>query len=256
MKRPLYVVVLCLAVFLIAALLSPAIAREVETTLDVPGTAHVRATTSGCSNNPGPYITLGGELELGEVRGRLIFRNNVRGTHEHEEIINDVVLVIRGEEIKFPKQPPLGGAGGNPWIYFQLFDDQWEPLSDEMLLGRCVQGLNPLAFPLMLGAESTVDITSDSCRNSPGPYITLEGEIVLGSLNGKLIFRNNQRGTHEYEEYVGFDLTLLPAGEVLQFAKQPPQGGAGGNPLVYFQFVDGDGEPLSGEMFVGRCNKL
>jgi len=256
MNRPVLMVAFCVVFCLIAAMIAPALAREIETTLDVPATAHVRADASGCSNNPGPYIRLGGELELGEVKGRLIFKNNRKGTHVHEDEIRDVALVLQGDDIEFPKQPSLDGTGGNPWIYFQLYDDQWQAMSEEVLLGRCVQGLNPLAFAILLGASSTMDITSDSCRNSPGPFITLEGEIVLSSLNGKLIFRNNEIGTHEYEEYAGFDLRILPAGETIQFAKQPPEGGAGGNPLVYFMFVDADGNPLSEEIFVGRCNKL
>jgi hypothetical protein len=41
--------------------------------------------------------------------------------------------------MQFPKQPVLGGVGGNPWIYLQFIDGQGNALSGERLLGRCVQ---------------------------------------------------------------------------------------------------------------------
>ena len=64
-----------------------------------------------------------------------------------------------------------------------------------------------LPIPASLFASATVD----GCENNPGPTITLSGELTLGELNVRLIFRNNQRGTHERTEDVTIDLTLLPA---------------------------------------------
>ena len=52
------------------------------------------------------------------------------------------------------------------------------------------------------------------------------------------------------------DLVLLPAGEESRFHKSPSQGGAGGNPHIYFQFTDAEGEPLTGEAYLGRCNQM
>ncbi len=71
-----------------------------------------------------------------------------------------------------------------------------------------------LPIPASLFASATVD----GCENNPGPTITLSGELTLGGLNGRLIFRNNRRGTHERTEDVTVDLTLLPAGETIEFA--------------------------------------
>ncbi len=100
-----------------------------------------------------------------------------------------------------------------------------------------------------------MSVDSDSCRNNPGPFITLEGELKLGGLNARLIFRNNVIGTHEHEEFVGVDLVIIPAGETIHFAKQPPEGGAGGNPHVFFEFLS-DGVSLGDKIYLGRCNKL
>ena len=45
-------------------------------------------------------------------------------------------------------------------------------------------------------------------------------------------------------------------GESITFAKQPPRGGVGGNPHIFFQFLDGNGDPYGGEIYLGRCNKI
>ena len=129
-----------------------------------------------------------------------------------------------------------------------------EPISDEVLLGRCKGDLDTANIDLVLAAAATANITSGDCRNSPGPFITLEGELSVGGINTKLIFRNNERGTHTHDEFVEVDVVLLPAGETIKFEKAPPRGGAGGNPLIYFVFLDADGEPLTGEIFLGRCS--
>jgi len=50
----------------------------------------------------------------------------------------DVVLIPSGLKIVIPKQPPLGGAGGNPIISFQFTDGE-DAITPLVVLGRCVQ---------------------------------------------------------------------------------------------------------------------
>lgn len=250
-------------VFLVAILISLVVVAATgfalvsrQASFELPASMSVKTSTEGCYNNPGPYITLSGEMALSGINGRLVFKNNEKGTHTRtEDRIVDVVLVPEGESIKFNKQPSSGGVGGNPWIYLQFFDGNWNPISEETLLGRCVQGLNLMNFNFNMPADASVDI-SGSCSNSPGPYVNLDGELKLSGLNAKLIFRNNEKGTHEHEEETSVDLVIIPAGETITFAKQPPLGGVGGNPLVYFQFTDANGSPLSNQFSLGRCTQL
>jgi hypothetical protein len=123
-------------------------------------------------------------------------------------------------------------------------------------LGRCVQGLNSvdLDFDIPTGAHAGVD--SEGCTNSGGPNITLSGELKLGGLCGSLIFSNNAKLTHATAADVVIDIVLIPAGKSIVFAKQPPLDGAGGNPFIYVQFLNGQGVEISDYIFVGRCNQL
>jgi hypothetical protein len=245
------------AALAIAASGSSAVAAGVEADLPIPASLFASATVDGCQNNPGPTITLSGELTLGGLNGRLIFRNNRRGTHERtEDVTVDLTLLPAGETIEFPKQPPLGGVGGNPWISIQFFDGAWYALSDPILLGRCVQGLSPALLDFDHFSHASVELTG-SCNNRGGPEINLEGELALGGINAKLIFDNNRnKQVHHREEPVEVALVILPAGDTITFPKQPPLGGVGGNPLIFFQFTDGDGNALSPEISLGRCVQL
>jgi hypothetical protein len=229
---------------------------HVSAMVGIPASAHV-TMESGCSNNPGPYITLTGELALGGIDGRLIFRNATNGPHERfEDVEASMVLLPAGESITFAKQPPLDGAGGNPWIYLVFEDGNGGEYCDPILLGRCVQGLFETDLDFLVPALCEADVTVEDCSNNPGPFITLEGEISIGGIHAKLIFTNNRRFTHVHEEDVVVDLVILPAGESITFAKQPPLGGVGGNPKIWFQFTDDDGMGVSDEWYLGRCVQL
>jgi hypothetical protein len=219
--------------------------------------ATVQAEAGGCSNNPGPYITLTGELALGGVNAKLVFTNNAKFTHVHEEdTVVDVVLLPAGETIRFAKQPPLGGAGGNPWIYLAFTDGDGGYYSDPQLLGRCVQGLFATALDLDIPSSASAHVKTGGCSNHPGPFITLDGELAIGGLDAQLIFTNNAKFTHVHKEDIVVDIVIIPAGETIKFAKQPPLGGVGGNPHIYLQFTDGVGAGLSDLMYLGRCVQL
>ena len=232
-------------------------AANVNATVPMAVSVVTSVAADGCTNNPGPFITLSGELTLGGISARLIFQNNVKGTHTHtEDVTADVVIIPAGEKITFAKQPPEGGVGGDPFIYVQFTDGAGNPMSDETFLGRCVQGLDTGSAAFSLPADASVDVSTSSCDNSPGPFITLSGEIALSGINARLIFRNNVRGTHTRTEDVVVDVVILPAGETIRFAKQPPQGGVGGNPRISIQFLDGSANPLGDPIFLGKCVQL
>ncbi len=197
-----------------------------------------------------------GEISLGGLGVRLYFQNNVKGTHTHiEETSVDVVVLPAGETIRFAKQPPLGGVGGNPWIFLQLLDSNGHAVTDEILLGRCVQGFFSSTINFAIAAAAVADVFVESCSNK-GPEITLSGEVSLTGINAKFIFRNNLRGTHQHEESTSVSVVIIPAGQSITFPKQPVLGGVGGNPWIYAQFLDSNGKPVGQKILLGRCVQL
>jgi hypothetical protein len=103
---------------------------------DIVGAATVDA--EGCDNHPGPVITMGGQITLSGLKARIIFRNNVKGTHAAQSFA-DVDLIIDGTPVCIPKSPHQGGAGGNPIILLQFLQCDETPIGDLFLLGRCNQ---------------------------------------------------------------------------------------------------------------------
>ena len=240
-----------------ACLATAASAATISKTFTQTATVNLTATPSGCENNPGPYITLNGELRLSGVNARIILSNNAKGTHTASaDVAADVVLIPAGQSIQIAKQPSRGGVGGNPWIYFEFTDPSGAALGSPMLLGRCVQGLTNASGAFQIPSGVTCSVTTGDCTNSGGPNVTLSGEIRMGGLNGRIILTNNAKFTHASSADVVIDVVLLPDGKSITFAKQPPLGGAGGNPLIYVQFTSGSGDPIGSPILLGRCNQL
>jgi hypothetical protein len=230
---------------------------DVSANFGVGAVAKVHAETSGCSNNPGPYIKLNGEITLGGVNAKLVFSNNMKYTHTHEEdVVVDIVLLPEGESITFAKQPPLGGVGGNPWIYLAFTNGEGEYYGKPQLLGRCVQGLFSAARRMNIPSGAKAVVGTGGCSNKGGPTITLDGELAIGGLSAELIFTNNRKFRHVKSEDIVVGVVIIPTGESIEFAKAPPLDGAGGNPHIFLQFETGKGSPLSDMFYLGRCVQL
>lgn len=243
---------------LVAASLSlaPALRAEqhLSTQLSLLMQINGTVTETGCNNSPGPEITLEGQLLLSGVQAKMIFQNNVKGTHTTTVTYStNIVIVPLGGAITLPKQPVQGGVGGNPHIWIQFHDGAGNDLTDEQYLGRCVQGLN--ISPSFLGdVLAQADVAGLDCANSPGPIISVGGSVTFSGLHARFIFRNNLKGRHTATDTR--DVALVVQGSSITIPKQPVLGGSGGNPIISLQFVDGEGAPLDGPIRLGRCNQL
>src|SRR5438093_1088048 len=112
----------------------------VSAAFEMPVNIQTSMSTSGCSNSPGPTITLQGALSLGGMGVKLLFENNVKGTHTYTvESTASATVIPQGQSIQIPKQPVLGGVGGNPWIFLQFTDGKGNTVSGSFMMGRCVQ---------------------------------------------------------------------------------------------------------------------
>lgn len=235
---------------------------QVSQTFDLPVRALTRTAVTGCDNSPGPYITIEGGLTLGGLGSRMTFSNNVKGTHTRTDDAQvDVTVVPSGGSITIPKQPVLGGVGGNPFIWVQLEDGSGRALTGEVFLGRCVQGLTKDVGADFAGlARALATISVADCANSPGPYITLDGDLdVTAGLDAVFIFKNNDNpvdGPHRANADAVVTARLVPPGHDVRFNKQPVLGGVGGNPWIWFQFLTDAGAGIGEQALIGRCEQL
>src|SRR5438093_13121845 len=150
---------------------------SVSATFETPVNVQTSISTSGCSNSPGPTITLQGALSLGGIGVKLLFENNVIGTHTYTvESTASATVIPQGQSIQIPKQPVLGGVGGNPYIWIQFMDGHDNPLSSMNFLGRCVQGLFTTSADFTIPSTAMAQVSAADRRNT-GSHITLSGKF-------------------------------------------------------------------------------
>lgn len=243
----------------------PAQAQQTVTqAVSIPALLQGSVSSWDCTNNPGPWITFEGSVALAGVNAELVFRNNInRDVHTLVEDVQVVTVISTDDKIVIPKQPSHvfldgegTGVGGNPWISVQLIDRDGNPLTDEKLLGRCVQGaFNPTA-EFVTGAVAQAVIQIADCANSPGPYINVDGSVSFSGVKARFIFRNQDSEGAPHEAIAVVDLIGIQEGFTLRFPKQPVLGGVGGNPWISVRFAKAGGELLSQEVLLGRCVQL
>jgi hypothetical protein len=231
------------------------------TELQLPVTVDYEVEFYECANNPGPFIYFSGVASSVGFGVTTIFRNNMKGTHEYEEeAYIEASLLPAGQMIVIPKQPSRGGVGGNPFIWIQFEDADGNAISDEIFIGRCVQGSSfKGAQDVAGGAVAYADYTVAGCENSPGPNISFESGLSMNGLNARIIFRNNDNpvgGPHEAVVESSSVATVIPVGTAWTFPKQPVLGGVGGNPWIWTQFTNASANALSDEILLGRCEQL
>ena len=228
------------------------------TQLDMPVSVSYELSTFDCSNNPGPKITFSGLAGTAGFGVRTIFRNNMDGTHTYIDSAKvDVALQPTGQQITIPKQPVLGGVGGNPFIWVQFINEQGVAVSDEIFIGRCVQGYTfKGAQRVAEGATASAKYNVAGCSNHPGPNITFDAGISYKGLSAVIIFRNNVNGPHQATRTLSGPVQVIPPGLAFSFPKQPVLGGVGGNPWIWTQFLNGQDVAASNEILLGRCVQL
>ena len=247
-----YSAVCTVAALIIAA--PPSHGGQVSQNVSLPANTSVTVTETDCHNSGGPQVTLEGVIKLGSVCAKVTLSNNAKGTHTTTVQKEYTVSLALENSITIPKQPVRGGVGGNPHIWLQFTNTGGGGLSEEIYLGRCVQGLN-VSRQLVTQALLNALVETSECTNKKGPFITLGGEMVLSGLNAKIIFRNNAKGTHTADATT--NVSLIAEGTKIVLPKQPSRGGVGGNPLISVQFVDcKTGAALGDAVQLGRCNQL
>jgi len=118
--------------------------------------------------------------------------------------------------------------------------------------GAFAQQTVSMAFP---GPVQLVgSVTELNCTNNPGPQITLDGTLNLtGGVNVELIFRNNiNQDVHTTTQDVEVAAEIA-VGTQIVIPKQPVDGGVGGNPFIWVQILDTNGNALTPQIFLGRC---
>ena len=134
-----------------------------------------------------------------------------------------------------PKQPSLGGVGGNPYFWFGL---EGETLNQSLFLGRCVSQSTPTRIKRNFNQSAILSLALSQldCNNTGGPNITITSGRSDNAVIGNIIETNNYKGTLTSTD-VAAKLGIVFANGKVTVPKSVGAGGAGGNPIVKVQFL-------------------
>lgn len=229
---------------------------QVSQSVAMPVHANTTAQLSGCNTASGVAVKLEGELALRGLGARLTFRNAEKGTaNSVVEAQSDVAVIPAGRSITVPRQPAQTQVAGNPSVSLQIVDGSDQPITSEVLLGRCGGAMGALASDFTLPA--TARATVASCSANAGPTIRLSGELAVETeVAAKVLLRDGTSTSQAAAADGTLKVTVLPARAAIEFANQPIRAGASRDPWIYLQFLSPAGTPIGEEFLIGRCGQL
>jgi hypothetical protein len=210
-----------------------------QATIGLPGT--MTYDPSFTCDNKGSNITLTGNITINKTLpvARIELWNSPPGSKT--AVLQNAFSVSLQDENggnlydKSPKQPSLGGVGGNPYFWFAL---DGQSLSQAQFLGRCVEQSTPrkIARNFNQGAILSLALSQLDCNNTGGPNITITAGRNENAVIGNVIESNNYKGTLQSAD-IKAQLGIVFENGKIMAPKSVAAGGAGGNPIVKVQFL-------------------
>ena len=90
---------------------------------------------------------------------------------------------------------------------------------------------------------------------SPPFQIALKGGLSIDGLGVELIFQSRPRSQSPFPRDLTTKVTLLPAGQAIDFQDRSPRAKVGRDPAAWVQIRDGDGVALTDPVYVGRLGR-
>lgn len=221
-------------------LTSPSMAEtKYQAPISLPGT--MVYDPSWTCDNKGSQVTLSGNITINKTLpvARIELWNSPPGS-KTASLLTAYAVQLESPNggvlnDSLPKQPSLGGVGGNPYFWFGL---EGEALSQAQFLGRCVSQSTPAKINRKFNQAAIVSLALSQldCNNTGGPNITITSGRSENAVVGNIIETNNAKGTLLATD-VAAKLGIVFANGSVSVPKSVAAGGAGGNPLVKVQFL-------------------
>lgn len=193
----------------------------------------------------GPLLFLQTSLLLSSLRARLTLWDG-KGRQ-----VREAALVAPAERVTPPRQM-LRASFPKPELALQVRDLEGRALTDQALIGACVNGLRE-ADAMFIG---DVDVELRLTRHAPTPdgppRFTVGGELAFAHGAAlRLEFHSPARG-REPAHATGTDVVVVPAGRTLRFSENTLAPEGAGNPWISVGLYDDSGLSLGEERPMGR----
>jgi len=189
--------------------------------LQTPVNVQTSMTASGCDNSPGPQITLQGAMTIGGIGVHSCSKTTRRNPPFTVES-TDSNCDSAGQSVTNTQTPVLAETGGILHIN-QFVDNQQQPSLQRSSSDAASKDSSThlLTFPFQ--QPLSAQVSAGSC-NKPRFDHSLSGQMSLTGNQCNIIFSNNDkpsRGTPPEYTATAVSVVLIPAGQTIQFAKQP-----------------------------------
>jgi hypothetical protein len=222
--------------------------------VQVPQSQSVSVEGLACSVEGGNVVVTAGTIDLRGMAVRLDFRNNQKGTHTatRTQTFDMGRVKLAGDSVSTVNRT---APDSDARVWMQLVDRDENPISDEVFIGRCGQAAGAVTTRAPVAASATLTTATRNCGRSNGPVINVATMLDVQGMKVKFIFRESEDPSAPVvATWISpAGLTLVNENQSINLAKQPSQGGVGGNPWIYATFVDSTGRALSEEILLGRC---
>ncbi|MBK5305959.1 MAG: hypothetical protein JJD92_04645 [Frankiaceae bacterium] len=242
--------------------------KSYTTSFQLPVKANVAVGEDSWCDNSGPHITLYTDNMFDGLAANVLFSKNKNDAWHNPaegESFAALGLSTGTATAGLPKQPPLGGVGGNPFIYIQPDAS----VEDYYYIGRCVQDgkighLNHGRWSVDTNVLATLALSLQAldCSNK-GSSLSLGTETSADAPTGNIVMSNSDMGLNPQHIASVAGAFGFALGQGLKIKKGGGVNGVGGNPYIATQLgtVDSLGvfsaDASTFNNFGGvRCNKI
>src|SRR5688572_2391016 len=156
-------------------------------------------------------------------------------------------VVPAGTRIELPREPASFGLPPDADLTFRLVDARGDELG-EPTRGTVQEGFR-VEVPVRVPIRVVAWFAAEDAKRRQGPSIRITGDLRLEyGIRARFEVLGLSNGSHSL-----FDLELVPSDQGVPFTQHRVEGESGPQPWVWTTISDSRGDPISGELSLGRC---
>jgi len=219
--------------------------QRIGTAYSMPARCHTWLRVTESASQQGPQVAVLASLLLSEVQVKVVYRSESDLGGATDQIALTMPLVPVGERIAQPPRVLRAPTGGST-MSLQLFNYERTAMSEERMLGPCVDGVREVLLSTVARVDLVAWLSPRGPGRQPERQSRLDGEMVfLSACSARLKVRPSRPEMGGDEATL--DVPLVHAGTTLHFRERIIERELPGITSTALTFLDGDGRPIGRE---------
>jgi hypothetical protein len=226
---------------------------SVEQTVAVPAIQRIAMRSFGCGTGSAADITIDGAAKLYGVAPRFEFRG---GTGAEPVSQGSYVDPVPVRELDRHLLPESRSGTFDPEVWVDLLDGDGNQMGPAVPLGRCSSGLAAAQVSYPIFSEMRLHPRGLDCDAGDRTELWVQGVMVLPGVRARYSFFDphdrDQNGDVRF--ITAAEVEVIQKGYTLEIPLQKIVG-AGGDPTIFVNYVDTEGNQLSSPELMGHCGQ-